>query len=855
MAKLSIHDLPAELLQNVAISSGQVSDITSMARTSRHFRAILLPVAYAADAKRLFPQALVWASIHGRLRTAEKAIAAGTNVNTPCSRLFKEAYVKAPELNALLCSQATPLMMAAAFGHLDLVRFLLDEGADARWMDGFSRSALFMAASMGHGEVVELLLQRAPDMIHTEDRLGNDATEAASRFHAALFRRMIEQAPPTLHERYMFTAARNGQDSVFYWLLSERGVPMNIERWAALNLMTYVCSGDSPGHVKVAETLLKACVKSFGHVGRSLIAACESQEPREQIGTQMARLVLDHGPDSRKHVPLDGALQHACSSGNAAAVELLLSHDTKLVKAPETEHEASCSSMEPGDTACGNKTYETPACGRLLLDGGGTVALATACNCGKTEVARVLLARGVDPDPDPDRTDNSSPRDNSDAFYLNRSPLHRAFSSGSFALVQLLISAGAVNLRGGPSWKVGVDRIAAENDDAQQVALLNLMLIYGLTPSDQNWQRQTPLHMLCNSGAAAACVSLLLSKGADCDAEDYYENRPLHYAAKNGSLETVKILVNAGADVNAVDGGRRDSPLEYACQAEWRARNDVVAYLIAKGADARVLSSSDGSLLHVICSQEDPWYKRDAEYAWFEEAGSCTSYPEYRKRLTELFNMLIEQGVDISHVAMEDSSRGNRTALDEACMAGNYTLAALLLEHGASPHAMGRSSNPPIIAAASRGNFELVKLLLSYGADVHARDQQGANCLTLAVDGGNSDVMVKLLLEAGAKFDTDPKFLTDTWMDGAMKTHHLGLLRLLLDNLPMDAVAQCVGRLREELVQLAPTNTVRLFVDRGLIDLEAVLTADGRTPFDMAVGSNRLSKMTYIETAIRSVRA
>jgi uncharacterized protein len=59
----------------------------------------------------------------------------------------------------------TALMMASGRGHTELVRFLLDRGADidARTL-GTRATALMMASEKGHAEVVRFLLDRGADI-------------------------------------------------------------------------------------------------------------------------------------------------------------------------------------------------------------------------------------------------------------------------------------------------------------------------------------------------------------------------------------------------------------------------------------------------------------------------------------------------------------------------------------------------------------------------------------------------------------------------------------------------------------------------------------------------------------------
>jgi len=62
----------------------------------------------------------------------------------------------------------------------------------------------------------------------------------------------------------------------------------------------------------------------------------------------------------------------------------------------------------------------------------------------------------------------------------------------------------------------------------------------------RNGNGMTPLHFAASNGDLE-CVGLLLARGADRDAEDDNCWTALHFAAWNGYLEAVRLLVGAGA--------------------------------------------------------------------------------------------------------------------------------------------------------------------------------------------------------------------------------------------------------------------------------------------------------------------
>lgn len=81
----------------------------------------------------------------------------------------------------------------------------------------------------------------------------------------------------------------------------------------------------------------------------------------------------------------------------------------------------------------------------------------------------------------------------------------------------------------------------------------------------------------------ADIVEWLLQNGAEIDRRGWLDRTPLMFAAKKGFVETVKMLVAKGADVNAyssVDGGC--TPL---MAARYSGHSEIIRLLIMSGAE------------------------------------------------------------------------------------------------------------------------------------------------------------------------------------------------------------------------------------------------------------------------------
>lgn len=76
----------------------------------------------------------------------------------------------------------------------------------------------------------------------------------------------------------------------------------------------------------------------------------------------------------------------------------------------------------------------------------------------------------------------------------------------------------------------------------------------------------TPLHLAVQNGHAET-VKVLLNRGANVAARDYMGFMPLHYAAKHDHPPCAKILLDRGAPINAPTSKHKLSPLHIAASA------------------------------------------------------------------------------------------------------------------------------------------------------------------------------------------------------------------------------------------------------------------------------------------------
>ncbi|KAM3917462.1 ankyrin repeat and SOCS box protein 18 isoform 1-T1 [Leptodactylus fuscus] len=201
-----------------------------------------------------------------------------------------------------------------------------------------------------------------------------------------------------------------------------------------------------------------------------------------------------------------------------------------------------------------------------------TSPLCITASHGYTECVRYLLHRRADP--------NAAPG--------GRSPLHEACTGGHDACVQLLLEHGAnANHRSDDGLtplhfcdtekslrcaEILLQHGALVNQTtevmldtplhiAARLGLLGHIRLYlrcGADIDAKNVDGETPLILACGGKCddEDTCVqicSLLLEKGADLEAQDQQDRRPLHHACRKAEHHLVELLLKYDADVNAAD--------------------------------------------------------------------------------------------------------------------------------------------------------------------------------------------------------------------------------------------------------------------------------------------------------------
>jgi uncharacterized protein len=324
-------------------------------------------------------------------------------------------------------------------------------------------------------------------------------------------------------------------------------------------------------------------------------------------------------------------------------------------------------------------------------------------------------------------------------------PIALACENGSAPVVERLLKAGVSANTTGPLGETAL-HLCARTGKPEAVRVL---LAHGATIDViENWRGQTPLMWAAAEGHADA-MKMLIEAGADVNARSTiiaWERQrteeprdkwlppggltPLLFAARDGKLTSAKVLLDAGADINIVDPDRHTSLILALTNGQF----DVAGLLIERGADVNMEDKVGQTALYAaVDGHTVPGSNRPAPRETDDTLSSL-----------DVIKMLLAKGARVD--APLRAQLPYRTKLDRG---GDGVLGA---------------GTTPLIRAAKAGDATVIKLLLDKGANATAATRNGVTAVMMAANvntreedmtGRNKtqkDAIesIKLLLAAGA---------------------------------------------------------------------------------------------------------
>ncbi|KAH8680661.1 hypothetical protein BX600DRAFT_391706 [Xylariales sp. PMI_506] len=236
-------------------------------------------------------------------------------------------------------------------------------------------------------------------------------------------------------------------------------------------------------------------------------------------------------------------------------------------------------------------------------------------------------------------------------------------------------------------------------------------------------------------------VKLLLVKfGADPNATGEVYGNALTAAAYDGRLDILRLLLDAGANVNSPDG--------WAIQtAAAEGHIEIVQELLARNADVNALTTNEnfpsGTALQAATEygrQEivEILLKHDADpnLGGGEDAPPVLAAALYASE--EILCMLVDAKADVNVYSKED---GATPLINAAQMIPGTAALQKLLDAGADINATDEDGMTALIGASMGGDEEVVQFLLDNGADIMHVDHDGTNALKAGLESNGEECM------------------------------------------------------------------------------------------------------------------
>ncbi len=273
-----------------------------------------------------------------------------------------------------------------------------------------------------------------------------------------------------------------------------------------------------------------------------------------------------------------------------------------------------------------------------------------------------------------------------------------------------------------------------------------------------NDEELAKLNVLIGNGLWSSEIKELIV-GGNINNEGYFGS-PLVIAAKNGNVELVKFLLDAGVDLE-IEGTLGESTtgtafffakMNYVDTPYYKEEYaEIIDLLINAGAKdvvsetALMIVAKNGNLKEVKKLIENGTNVDDVNYSGYTPLILASQNGHL-----EVVKFLISKGADID--AGDNDFEQGFNSLMHASLAGHFEVVKFLVESGAQINENSWLIATPFSAACEGGNIDIVKFFIDKGADLNSTADYGHSPIYSAIYYGHADV-VRLLLEKGVVYD------------------------------------------------------------------------------------------------------
>jgi ankyrin repeat protein len=316
------------------------------------------------------------------------------------------------------------------------------------------------------------------------------------------------------------------------------------------------------------------------------------------------------------------------------------------------------------------------------------------------------------------------------------------------------------------------------------------------------------------TGERIGIIVALIDAGADLSATDrIFKATPLHWSVWNTNYQVAKILITAGADVNARDRDQ-ETPLHWLEAVRGIETVEVARSLLEHGAFINAVNLKNQAPLHYAVENVDRSDQARPLISFLLEHGAFINAVDLNKKTPlhlaianikqddqarPLISLLLEKGADANAI----ETNGN-TPLLLAMTRRLWGTILLLLEHGAGVDAKGPDGKSVLHLAAEWGRIELVEWWIEHGVETKSSELSGVTAVELAAINGHEKIVQLLTNQDNIQADDQARYLQFARLHTAVKNDTCALVPSLLMDITFDST--CCILLRRKLLEQVIAN-------------------------------------------------